>query len=361
MLQGMTAHYLVTSHVRGARRRRGAGARGRGRRRSAARPARPRRAARTSSPPSGRRRRPTIAHAARRRRGDPLRPGRRPGRGGARGVATAGCTSPTTASAGDLRRLAGRAAPPRACWRCSARRAAPVPPVDPQRLNAGGSLFLTRPTLALHRHPRGTALALGRDPVGDRGRRAARRDRRDATRWTAPPTPTATSRDGRRRASSCSFHDKTPAERRGVLSSPPAAAHAGGRGHPPPHRLRPAQPPPSSSPPPSPRSPSPPPPRPRARCTAWTSPAGSTTSTGSSAWAHGARFAYVKATEGTGYRNPYFTQQYDGSYGVGMIRGAYHFARPDLGSGHAGRLLRRPTAAAGPATARPCPGALDIE
>ncbi|MFC4003204.1 lysozyme [Prauserella oleivorans] len=53
------------------------------------------------------------------------------------------------------------------------------------------------------------------------------------------------------------------------------------------------------------------------------------------AWASGARFAYVKATEGTGYRNPYFAQQYNGSYEVGMIRGAYHFARPDISGGAA--------------------------
>jgi len=53
----------------------------------------------------------------------------------------------------------------------------------------------------------------------------------------------------------------------------------------------------------------------------------------STAYANGARFAYVKATEGTGYTNPYFAQQYDGSYNVGMIRGAYHFARPNISSG----------------------------
>ena len=35
-----------------------------------------------------------------------------------------------------------------ACWCCSARSSGQVPPVDPQRLNRGGSLFLTRPTLA---------------------------------------------------------------------------------------------------------------------------------------------------------------------------------------------------------------------
>jgi len=48
-------------------------------------------------------------------------------------------------------------------------------------------------------------------------------------------------------------------------------------------------------------------------------------------WSAGKKFAYVKATEGTGYTNDYFSQQYTGSYNVGMIRGAYHYARPDLG------------------------------
>ncbi len=53
----------------------------------------------------------------------------------------------------------------------------------------------------------------------------------------------------------------------------------------------------------------------------------------SSAWANGARFAYTKATEGTYYTNPDFAQQYNGSFNVGMIRGAYHFATPDTTSG----------------------------
>ncbi|MFG3052506.1 lysozyme [Kitasatospora sp. NPDC048239] len=55
----------------------------------------------------------------------------------------------------------------------------------------------------------------------------------------------------------------------------------------------------------------------------------------SSVRANGARFAYVKATEGTTYTNPYFTQQYNGSYNAGLIRGAYHFALPDRSSGTA--------------------------
>lgn len=47
----------------------------------------------------------------------------------------------------------------------------------------------------------------------------------------------------------------------------------------------------------------------------------------------GAQFAYVKATEGSTYVNPYFRSQYDGSAAAGLIRGAWHFARPDKSSG----------------------------
>lgn len=58
---------------------------------------------------------------------------------------------------------------------------------------------------------------------------------------------------------------------------------------------------------------------------------------GSVPWAtvrvNGARFAYVKATEGTRYRNPWFASQYNGSYNAGLLRGAYHFALPNVSSG----------------------------
>src|SRR5258705_13561717 len=53
----------------------------------------------------------------------------------------------------------------------------------------------------------------------------------------------------------------------------------------------------------------------------------------SAQWNAGARFAYIKATEGTYYTNPAFAQQYNGSYNIGMIRGSYHFARPDPTNG----------------------------
>ncbi|MCC9203587.1 GH25 family lysozyme [Arthrobacter sp. zg-Y769] len=49
-------------------------------------------------------------------------------------------------------------------------------------------------------------------------------------------------------------------------------------------------------------------------------------------WNMGARFAYVKATEGTYYKNPFYNQQYNGSANKGMVRGAYHFAIPSVGS-----------------------------
>ncbi|MCU1512390.1 MAG: lysozyme [Arthrobacter sp.] len=50
-------------------------------------------------------------------------------------------------------------------------------------------------------------------------------------------------------------------------------------------------------------------------------------------WNGGARFAYVKASEGNYYTNPLFGSQYQGSRNVGMIRGAYHFAIPNWSSG----------------------------
>jgi GH25 family lysozyme M1 (1,4-beta-N-acetylmuramidase) len=77
--------------------------------------------------------------------------------------------------------------------------------------------------------------------------------------------------------------------------------------------------------------------------------------------AKGATFAYVKATEGTGYTSPYFSQQYAGSYNVGLVRGAYHFALPDRSSGatQANYLLAH--GGGWSADNRTLPAALDIE
>lgn len=78
-------------------------------------------------------------------------------------------------------------------------------------------------------------------------------------------------------------------------------------------------------------------------------------------WNDGKRFAYVKATEGTGYTNPYFTQQYNGSYDVGMIRGAYHFALPDRSSGAAQANYFVDNGGGWSGDGRTLPGVADLE
>ncbi len=81
----------------------------------------------------------------------------------------------------------------------------------------------------------------------------------------------------------------------------------------------------------------------------------------SSVAADGAQFAYVKATEGTDYTNPYFSQQYDGSYDAGLIRGAYHFAHPDESSGAAQADYFIDNGGGWSDDGMTLPGALDIE
>ncbi|MGW1378882.1 lysozyme [Streptomyces sp. NPDC002446] len=75
----------------------------------------------------------------------------------------------------------------------------------------------------------------------------------------------------------------------------------------------------------------------------------------------GVRFAYVKATEGTSYKNPYFAQQYRGSYEAGMIRGAYHFALPDHSSGSSQARYFADHGGDWSRDGRTLPGALDME
>ncbi|HWO60730.1 MAG TPA: GH25 family lysozyme [Umezawaea sp.] len=48
--------------------------------------------------------------------------------------------------------------------------------------------------------------------------------------------------------------------------------------------------------------------------------------------AAGDEFAFVKATEGTSYVNPYYGQDYQGAKAAGLYVGAYAFGRPDLGN-----------------------------
>lgn len=54
-----------------------------------------------------------------------------------------------------------------------------------------------------------------------------------------------------------------------------------------------------------------------------------------SQWNMGARFVYIKTTEGTDYTSSNFSNQWAGATNTGFIRGAYHFAIPAVSSGAA--------------------------
>jgi GH25 family lysozyme M1 (1,4-beta-N-acetylmuramidase) len=75
----------------------------------------------------------------------------------------------------------------------------------------------------------------------------------------------------------------------------------------------------------------------------------------------GIAFALVKATEGTYYTSPTFSQQYDGSYGAGLIRGSYHFAIPDDSSGAAQAVYFVSNGGGWSDDGQTLPGVLDIE
>ncbi|MBD0708418.1 MULTISPECIES: lysozyme [unclassified Streptomyces] len=81
----------------------------------------------------------------------------------------------------------------------------------------------------------------------------------------------------------------------------------------------------------------------------------------STLWNSGVRWAYVKATEGTYYKNTSFAQQYNGSYDVGMIRGTYHFATPDSTTGAAQADYFVNNGGGWSKDGRTLPGVLDIE
>lgn len=78
-------------------------------------------------------------------------------------------------------------------------------------------------------------------------------------------------------------------------------------------------------------------------------------------WGSGVQWAYAKATEGVSYENPYFAQQYNGSYDTGMIRGAYHFALPDVSSGADQANFFADNGGGWSADGKTLPGVLDIE
>jgi uncharacterized protein with LGFP repeats/GH25 family lysozyme M1 (1,4-beta-N-acetylmuramidase) len=54
----------------------------------------------------------------------------------------------------------------------------------------------------------------------------------------------------------------------------------------------------------------------------------------------GAKFAYVKASEGDYYLSPAFSSQFNNSYNAGLVRGSYHFAIPHPEAGTAADQAR---------------------
>jgi GH25 family lysozyme M1 (1,4-beta-N-acetylmuramidase) len=75
----------------------------------------------------------------------------------------------------------------------------------------------------------------------------------------------------------------------------------------------------------------------------------------------GIQFAWIKATEGTSYEDSRFNSNYVGAYNAGVIRGAYHFARPNVSSGGAQANFFASNGGAWSRDNLTLPGVLDIE
>jgi GH25 family lysozyme M1 (1,4-beta-N-acetylmuramidase) len=81
----------------------------------------------------------------------------------------------------------------------------------------------------------------------------------------------------------------------------------------------------------------------------------------SSVRAAGIQFAYIKATEGTTYKDPTFNTNYLNAYHAGVIRGAYHFAQPGSSSGATQATYFASNGGAWSADNLTLPGMLDLE
>ncbi|KAJ1025303.1 hypothetical protein NDA13_004119 [Ustilago tritici] len=75
----------------------------------------------------------------------------------------------------------------------------------------------------------------------------------------------------------------------------------------------------------------------------------------------GSKFVYIKATEGTTFKSSTFSSQYNGAASAGLIRGAYHFARPNSSSGSAQAKFFLANGGGWPNDGRMLPGAVDLE
>lgn len=75
----------------------------------------------------------------------------------------------------------------------------------------------------------------------------------------------------------------------------------------------------------------------------------------------GIEFSWMKATEGLTYKDPTFSANYLNAYNAGVIRGAYHFARPDVSGGAAQADFFASNGGAWSRDNLTLPGVLDIE
>ncbi|MFF1838030.1 GH25 family lysozyme [Streptomyces sp. NPDC058231] len=75
----------------------------------------------------------------------------------------------------------------------------------------------------------------------------------------------------------------------------------------------------------------------------------------------GIQFAYIKATESTTYKDPNFSANYLHAYNANVIRGAYHFARPNLSTGAAQATYFAANGGAWSRDNLTLPGMLDLE
>lgn len=75
----------------------------------------------------------------------------------------------------------------------------------------------------------------------------------------------------------------------------------------------------------------------------------------------GHAFVYVKATEGANHRSPTHDEQRAGAIKVGLVQGAYHYARPGQSSGTLQARFFHANGGAWSADGLTLPGALDLE
>lgn len=75
----------------------------------------------------------------------------------------------------------------------------------------------------------------------------------------------------------------------------------------------------------------------------------------------GHHFVYVKATEGTNHRSPTHDDQRTSAREVGLVQGAYHYARPGQSSGTLQARFFHANGGAWAADGQTLPGALDLE